>query len=120
MQTDFSVDIHTTPRATTVTLSGELDLVSSPVLEQALAPVLDSDVGQIIVDLRGLEFMDSTGLHVLVQAHQLMHDAGRRLALVRGSEQVQRVFDLTGVGDALTIVASPDEVLEVDQAAGPS
>jgi anti-sigma B factor antagonist len=120
MQGGFSVETHTIPRGTTVTVRGELDLLSSPLLERALGPVLDSDAEQVIVDLRGLEFMDSSGLHVLLRAHQLIHDAGRRLVLVRGSETVQRVFDLTGVSDTLTIVASPEEALEVGQAAGPS
>jgi anti-sigma B factor antagonist len=118
MQSDFLVDTHTTGHAATVAVSGELDLVSSPVLERTLAPLLDSDVELIIVDLRGLDFMDSTGLHVLIQAHQRMHDAGRRLALVRARKQVQRLFDLTGLSDALTIVDSPEEALEVGQAPG--
>jgi anti-anti-sigma factor len=79
------VDIHTTPRAVTLTMTGELDILSSPSLEFALARLLDSDAELVIVDLRRLEFMDSTGLHVLIQAHQRMHDAGRRLAVVRGA-----------------------------------
>jgi anti-sigma B factor antagonist len=90
------------------------------VLERALASLLDSDAELMIVDLRGLEFMDSTGLHVLIQAHQRLHDTGRRLALVRAREQVQRLFDLTGVSDTLTIVDSPEELVEVDPAPGPS
>ena len=120
MQSNFLVDTHTTGRAATLTLSGELDLVSSPVLERALAPVLDSDAELIIVDLRGLDFMDSTGLHVLVQAHQHLHDAGRRLALVRARDHVQRLFDLTGLSETMTIVDSPDDVLEIDGAPGSS
>ena len=112
MQTNFLVDTHTTGRAATLTLSGELDLVSSPVLERALAPMLDSDAELIIVDLRGLDFMDSTGLHVLVQAHQQLHDAGRRLALVRARDHVQRLFDLTGLSETMTIVDSPDDLLD--------
>jgi anti-sigma B factor antagonist len=116
MQSDFLVDTHPTGHAATLAVTGELDLVSASVLERALAPLLDSDVELIIVDLRGLEFMDSTGLHVLIQAHQRMHEAGRRLALVRARKQVQRLFDLTGVAEALTLVDSPEEALEVGQA----
>jgi anti-sigma B factor antagonist len=108
MPSDLFVNSHTNGRATTLTVSGELDLVSSPVLERAL---VESDAKLIVVDLRGLEFMDSSGLHVLIEAHQGMRDAGRRLVLVRAPEKVQRVFNLTGVSDALTIVDSPDEAL---------
>jgi anti-anti-sigma factor len=60
--------------------------------------------------------MDSTGLHLLVQAQQQAQEAGRRFALIRGAEPVQRLFDLTGVAEGLTIVDSPHELFEVDSA----
>ncbi len=112
MKTDFAVRTHTFERATTLALGGELDLVSSPALERALDAVLASDAELIIVDLRGLEFMDSTGLHALVKAQHRMDELGRRFALVRGGDNVQRLFELTGVSDGLTIVESPEELLE--------
>ena len=118
MQSNFLVDIHTGGRTITLALSGELDMISSPALEQALARLADYDADLVIVDLRGLEFMDSTGLHLLVQAQQVAHEAGRRFALIRGVDQVQRLFDLTGVAESLTIIDSPDELLEVDSAPG--
>ena len=120
MQSDFVVETHTNGRAITLTMSGELDLLSAPVLEQALGRLAEPDVDLIILDLRGLGFMDSTGLHLLVQAQQQAHDSGRSFALVRGGEQVQRLLDVTGVADALTIVDSPAELLEVDRAPGAS
>ena len=101
MKTDFAVRTHTLERATTLALGGELDLVSSPALERALDAVLASDAELIIVDLRGLEFMDSTGLHALVKAQHRMDELGRRFALVRGGDNVQRLFELTGVSDGL-------------------
>ena len=66
MYSNFRADTHTTGRAVTVTLDGELDLLSSPILERAFERLAASDAEMIMVDLRGLEFMDSTGLHVLV------------------------------------------------------
>ena len=112
MKSDFAVYTHTAGRATTLALTGELDLLSSPALEQELDAVTESEAELIIVDLRELEFMDSTGLHVLVHAQQRMQDLGRSLALIRGGEAVQRLFDLTGVSDGLTIVDSPDDLFE--------
>lgn len=118
MQSDFLVDTQISDRAITVTLSGELDLLSAPALERALEGLPESDAELIVVDLRGLEFMDSTGLHLLVQAQHKAHGSGRRFALIKGPEQVQRLFDLTGVAENLTIVDSPEQLLEVDQAPG--
>lgn len=118
MQSDFQVDTQTTGRTITFALSGELDLVSSPILEQALAQAYDSDFELMIVDLRGLEFMDSTGLHRLVAAQQRALESGRRFGLVRGGEQVQRLFDLTGIAELLPTVQSPDDLLEMGQTPG--
>ncbi|HTU87438.1 MAG TPA: STAS domain-containing protein [Solirubrobacteraceae bacterium] len=115
MQSDFLVDSQTTGRAVILALSGELDLVSSPILEEAFERAYESDAELIVVDLRRLEFMDSTGLHRLVAAQQRAVQSGRRFGLVKGTEQVQRLFDLTGMADLLPLVDSPDELLEVDQ-----
>ena len=60
--------------------------------------------------------MDSTGLHVLVNAHQRAQEGGRRFVLTRGGEQVQRLLDLTGVTELVSIVDSPAELLEADRA----
>ena len=64
----------------------------------------------MILDLRQIEFMDSTGLRVLLSAHQRAHETGRRFALVRGADQVERVLTLTGVRDLLTVVDAPEEL----------
>lgn len=120
MQSEFRVETQTTGRVVTITPIGDLDLLSSRVLQPTIDRLAETDADLIVVDLRGLEFMDSTGLHLLLQAQQQAHDAGRRFALIRGGEQVQRLFDLTGLADALTIVDSPELLLEVDQAPGAS
>ncbi|MBV9607580.1 MAG: STAS domain-containing protein [Solirubrobacterales bacterium] len=118
MPIDFAVQTHTRGRTVTLALNGELDLVSSPTLQRVIDDAVQSDAELLIVDLRGLEFMDSTGLHVLVKAQRQAHDAGRRFALVRGREQVQRLFDLTGVAEGFTVVDSPERLLEVDRTPG--
>lgn len=120
MQSDFRVETHTTGRVTTLTLTGELDLLSSPALEQELERVNSADCDVILLDLRKLEFMDSTGLHVLVKAHQREQDSGRSLVLTKGSEQVQRLLDLTGVAELIKIIDSPAQLGEADRARDPS
>ena len=66
----------------------------------------------LVLDLRELEFMDSTGLSILVKANQRAADAGRRFGLVKGSRQVQRLLDLTGVAERLTLVDAPEQLLD--------
>lgn len=110
MQSNFEVERRDGGQAVVIEVSGELDLASSPGLEQELERHVNSGTELLIVDLRRLEFMDSTGLSVLVRAHQQAVEAGRRFAVVRGPQQVQRLLSLTGVADRLTLVDSPDEI----------
>lgn len=114
MQSDFQVDARTERGAAIVVVRGELDLASSPQLEQELERVWGSGSDQLVIDLRELEFMDSTGLSIIVSAHQRLSEAGRKLSVVRGPAQVQRLLDLTGVSERLRLVDSPDEVFSGD------
>ena len=76
-------------------LVGELDLGSAPQLVAALKAA-QRDGRPIVVDLRGLRFIDSTGLRTLLHASQAGSRAGLALQLIAGSPTVMRVFDLTG------------------------
>jgi anti-sigma B factor antagonist len=109
VQSNFEVEVRDGDQAVVIGVSGELDLASSPGLEQELDRRMGAGAELVIVDLRQLEFMDSTGLSVLVRAHQRATESGQRFAVVRGPQQVQRLLSLTGVADRLTLVDSPDE-----------
>ena len=114
MQSHFRVEVRNHGRAAVIAVSGELDLASSPALQEELDRLASSDAELLIIDLRELDFMDSTGLSVLVRAHQRAEEQGRRLAMVKGPQQVQRLLSLTGVGDRLTLVDAPEELLTGD------
>ena len=70
---------------------GELDLGTVEQFRQALSEA-ESERTDLVIDLRGLTFIDSTGLHELIQARQRREQQGRRLALVRGEAPVQRIL----------------------------
>lgn len=110
MQNNFDVDVRDADRAVVIGVTGELDLASSPALEQELENGPPSRAEVVIVDLRQLEFMDSTGLSVLVRAHQRATEKGQQFVVVRGPQQVQRLLSLTGVADRLTLVDSPEDI----------
>ena len=111
VESHFRVEVETNGRAAVITVSGELDLASSASLDEELQRLIESDVTQVIVDLRRLEFMDSTGLGTIVKAHQRAEETGRRFGLVRGPQQVQRLLSLTGVEERLTFADTPEELL---------
>jgi anti-anti-sigma factor len=93
-----------------VALSGELDVAGAALLEHELNRVADDhDAQALVLDLRDLDFMDSTGLRLMVLADDRARADGRRLLLVRGKPDVQRVFEITRMTDRLEFVDSPAE-----------
>jgi anti-sigma B factor antagonist len=87
-----------------VRLSGELDISSAPKVEDELARVEPDRPGVIVLDLRNLAFMDSTGLRLLIAADTRARQQDRRLTIVKGPETVQRVFRITRLEERLEIV----------------
>lgn len=85
-----------------VELIGELDLDGAPAVEQELLAAEATDAPSIVVDLGGLEFIDSTGIRLIVMAAE--RSEGGRFTLRRGSKQVHRVFEITDLADRLPFV----------------
>jgi anti-sigma B factor antagonist len=82
------------PDAAWVRLAGDLDIAAAPRLERLLRePPLQARV--IVLDLRDLAFIDSSGVHAIVDAGVRSRRAGRRMLLLRGRPGVDRVFTLT-------------------------
>jgi anti-anti-sigma factor len=84
-----------------IRLEGELDLATADELERELLRVESTDALAIVLDLSTLEFIDSTGVRVLIQADARSRANSDRLTLLRGPRAVQRVFELTGILDRL-------------------
>jgi anti-sigma B factor antagonist len=94
-----------------ITATGELDLSGAAVLEAELERLAaEPELGTVVLDLRGLEFMDSSGLRLVVQADMRAREAGRRFVLVKGTETVHRVFEITRMSERLDFVLSPEDV----------
>lgn len=75
--------------------SGELDLASQAKALAALAPVIEQRPRTVVFDLSGVEFIDSTGLRVLLKCRRMAEEAKTRLLLSAPSEAVRRLFELT-------------------------
>jgi anti-sigma B factor antagonist len=108
-----TLDFQTTLNGTVavVVATGELDLSGAAVLEAELERLAaEPELGTVVLDMRGLEFMDSSGLRLVVLSDMRAREVGRRFALVRGPETVHRVFEITRMSDRLDFVADPAEV----------
>jgi len=92
-------------------LEGELDMASAPLLQSAVDGAGLEAAPLVVLDLRGLQFIDSTGLRVILAVRKQCAERGQELAVTRGSTQVERLLAITGVADHLQIVSTPDEAV---------
>lgn len=93
-----------------ISIEGELDLAVADQLQRVLDTAAQ-EVGRIVVELQDCEFIDSTGIAVLIRAHVELEKRGGRLAVCGASEQVLRVFQLAGLMENGLVVESVGEVL---------
>ncbi len=85
--------------------SGELDLTAVDVVDRQLRELCDAGFERLVVDLRGVTFMDSSGLALLLRWTRAAEADGIVLQLYPGGPDVMRVVELAGVGDVLPLVA---------------
>lgn len=108
-QEHLRVDARRTDERVVLHLTGELDLASSPVFERALE---DADVASaplLVLDLDELKFVDSTGLRVILLAHEGSRARGQEFAITQGSPQVQRLLSITSVAEHMRVLSAPDD-----------
>jgi anti-anti-sigma factor len=106
----LNVRIDATADRVLVSLDGELDVQGATVLDPEVARIAqEPGAPTVVIDLRGLAFLDSSGLRSVVVADDVLRRAGRRLALVRGQATVQRVFQITRMEERLAFVDDPAE-----------
>ena len=87
---------------------GELDLASCPLLKEQIKLAERTDAARIVIDVNGLDFIDSSGLGVFVAAKRRADRNGRRLRFTRGSGQIAHLFQLTGLDQALPFLEELD------------
>lgn len=84
---------------------GDLDMSTAGEVDTALREALDGGAKRLVVDLRGLHFMDSTGLTLLTRWNNASRRDGFDLELIEGDERIQRLFTLTGLHEYFTFTA---------------
>ena len=87
---------------------GELDLDTAPRLDAELASARAEGGPRLVLDMRRLTFMDSTGLRLVIRWDAAARKEGFEFAIVPGPEIVQRVIKLTGMDDQLTVAEPPE------------
>jgi anti-anti-sigma factor len=95
---------------TVLALTGELDISGIGRVEEELRQVEEKSPGAVVLDLRGLTFMDSSGLRLVLEADMRARREARRFAIVPGPESVHRVFLIALLDKRLEFVDDPAQV----------
>lgn len=101
-------DVHGTG---VIEVGGEVDVYTAPQLDAELMRLIDGDVFNIVVDLSQVDFLDSTGLGVLVKALQRTRENGGSLAVVARADRITKVFRITGLDSAMSLHSTVDDAV---------
>jgi anti-sigma B factor antagonist len=97
---------------TIMALGGEIDLYTAPRLHGELVAILSGDEPvQVVVDMSGIEFCDSTGMNVLLAAHRRAREQGGDLELAAPRPAVRKVLQVTGLESVFTVLDDPATVV---------
>ena len=94
-----------------ITVAGELDLYTAPRLKENLLAALEDGVKKIVVDMTGVHFIDSSALGVLIGGVKRLKPNGGKLVLVSVDENVNWIFQITGLNSVFEIYDTRDEAL---------
>lgn len=92
--------------ATVVDVAGELDALSAPELDEYIEVVVAQEPAVVILDLSGVDFMDSSGLGMCIKSRKRVRDAGGEMLLVVTTPRVMRVLEITGLNQSIPVASS--------------
>ncbi|MEA2193336.1 MAG: anti-sigma factor antagonist [Solirubrobacteraceae bacterium] len=98
----FRVDVHPERDVVRVAPAGELDLATVGELEAELRQLRDSGFERVVLDLRKLIFMDSTGVKLILAEDRCARENGHDFSLINGPPPVRRILELTGIAGYLS------------------
>ena len=93
----FSVSVTTAGAEATVWVTGDVDCYTSPELRTALVALIQEGAQQVTIDVSGSQFIDSTGLSVLVGALKRLRENGGNMVVKSPSDPARRLFEITGL-----------------------
>lgn len=97
--------------AAVLTLQGEVDVYTAPRLRESLVDLVNDGEHRIVVDLEGVDFLDSTGIGVLVGGLKRVRIHGGELALVCTQQRILKVFEITGLTTIFAVYDSVDAAM---------
>lgn len=111
---EFALATRETDGYAVIAATGELDVYTAPLLEEALGSCIDARQYRLVVDLSEVSFLDSTGLGLLIKALKWTREHSGVLRIVVSSERIHKVFRVTGLDTVLQIYPSLDQALAAE------
>lgn len=108
---ELRTEVSTVADWTVVSLYGELDIATAPSLREQLIDQVNDGAIRLVLDLDGLDFLDSTGLGTIISALKRARTHGGDLGLVCNTARIRRLFAITGLDKAVPLHASLDEAV---------
>jgi anti-sigma B factor antagonist len=101
----FTFDCSRTPHATVIALGGELDVVCADAFKRRFGEATEDEPAHVVMDLRELTFLDSTGLALLLRVNEIAQDGGFALSIVSVEDDPpSKIFRMTGTDKILPLV----------------
>lgn len=101
----ISREVSDSGRTVRLEIAGEIDAATVHLVENAVSAAFDEGFAQLEVDLSAVDFMDSSGLNVLIVVRNTLDDRGLKLVIAGVSDQVRRLFELSGLTTAFTFTS---------------
>ncbi len=105
---DLDVETGTVGDASLLSLRGEIDVYTAPRLRQAIIDLVEGGATRIVVDMEKVDFLDSTGLGVLVGGLKRVRVKDGSLSIVTTQDKILKIFDITGLNRVFAIHPSVD------------
>ena len=99
----FRIESSIDERTARLELAGEVDAATAPLLDAKITEAVGAGVAEVVVACADLDFIDSSGLSVLVASHKRLRNAGRELVVESPPPAAQRLFEIAGLDRVLTI-----------------
>ncbi|MCY3634732.1 MAG: STAS domain-containing protein [bacterium] len=113
---DFSVTVASHGRWEVLTVTGEIDMATAPRFRQRLLAVISAGVQNVVIDLSGVDFIDSTGLGVLMGAAKRVRSTGGDIRLVMSGSRLAELIELTRLDRVLDVFDSISAATEESEA----
>ena len=108
-EVNFKINTRTDDDLPAIELEGEVDVYTAPQLKQQMLALLDGGATEIMVDLTKVDYLDSTGLGVLIGGLKRMREREGNVVLICPNQRVRRVFEITGLDKIFDIFNSEAE-----------